>query len=665
MIAAFGFFGFLLLGNAEDLRAYSTKELSFQKTNQHYLPNRAPLNPNPLTPLPIGKIAAREWLDVQLRLLRDGFFGNLPKLSSYVNEASGWWNREKSGGEELPYWLRGYGDLGYVLKDLTVQKQSEAWLEKILSSQDESGYFGPKQNKLDQDYWPNMLVLQALRSFYESSSQERVLTFITRYFRFRYELAPEKLYPVVWKEGETRQQALQQLRAGDELEMVYWLYNRTGESWLLDLAKRIHERSADWSNGIPSWNGVHFSQGLREPALFSQQSRDAKLISAVSRNWDSVYNEYGQMPGGMFAADANCRKGYTGAAQGSETCAIVEMMRSLEQILQITGNPVWADRFEEIAFNSYTASLAPDLRSVHAMTAANLVLCDRGNKAPGVASEGPVFAFDPRAQKCCQHNVGIGWPGFTEKLWFATGDNGIAALLYAPSVMQAKVGDGTEVTIVEKSEYPFEDKIEFSISINKPTRFPLALRIPGWCETAQLSVNGNTLDLKAPAQSFAVLENNWKDGDRIVLSLPMSVRFKTWEKQNHAVSVYRGPLAYSLRIPEKWVNSDDTSWPSYELFADGAWNYALSLDERDLAHSFEVIPRTGIKVGQRFHWTSAPWRIKAKGYRLPDWKVDSHGMVGALPVSPVSVSGEAEEIFLIPMGCTRLRISVFPLASQP
>ena len=111
---------------------------------------------------------------------------------------------------------------------------------------------------------------------------------------------------------------------------MYWLYNRTGKPWLLELAKRMYARSADWAKGIASLNGVDISHGFRTPAIYYQQSHDATLLEAVRRNHKTIYDRYGQMPGGMFAADENCREGYTGPQQGAHTCAVVELMHSYE-----------------------------------------------------------------------------------------------------------------------------------------------------------------------------------------------------------------------------------------------------------------------------------------------------------------------------------------------
>ncbi len=66
--------------------------------------------------------------------------------------------------------------------------------------------------------------------------------------------------------------------------------------------------------------------------------------------------------------------------------------------------------------------------------------------------------------------------------------NGLAAVIYAPSTVTAKVADGAEVTIKADTRYPFEDQIRFTVNLDKPETFPLYLRIPGWCDAPTVSV---------------------------------------------------------------------------------------------------------------------------------------------------------------------------------
>jgi hypothetical protein len=223
--------------------------------NAFYRGNRPPLAPSPLMKLPIGAVRPEGWLRHQLELTADGFSGRLPEVSKFCKyEGNAWVSREgtgERGWEEVPYWLKGFTDLGFVLGDSRINNEARRWLDAVLSNQREDGYFGNRSNleirrgqqpqmNTDRperilDLWPNMIMLYPLRSLYEATGDERVIPFMTKYFRWQLNLPVSEFLPGSW----------QKYRGGDNLDSIYWLYNRTGEPWLLELAQRTHERTAD------------------------------------------------------------------------------------------------------------------------------------------------------------------------------------------------------------------------------------------------------------------------------------------------------------------------------------------------------------------------------------------------------------------------------------
>jgi len=656
---------FLVFRTTDNKLEYESSLMTVKKPpeageNQHYISNRAPLLPAPLVKLPIGSIKPKGWLLSQLQLMREGFTGRLPELSKFLQPDSGWLTLEGRGWEEMPYWLKGFGDLGYILKDEQIRDESMKWIDAIFSSQDSDGYFGPPENKLNHDLWPNMVVLFILQSLYEATGDERVIPFMTTYFRYQYALPEEHLLPGSW----------QKLRGGDNLESVYWLYNRTGDTFLLDLGERIFRRTSDWTSPIltpdrdknwePSsfYHGVNISMGFRQPGVYYQQSKDKKYIEAVERNYKMIMDEYGQQPGGMFNADENIRPGYIDPRYAAETCSMVESMYSNELLLKITGYTRYADRAEDIAFNSLPASMTPDLKALHYLTAANLISCDSSD-AHDYENSGTMVSYDPWRYRCCQHNVAFGWPYYAEHLWMATLDNGLAAVLYSASEVTAIVAEGTEVRISEDTGYPFDGQANFTLWTEKPAEFPLYLRIPEWCQNAQISINGSTVEVQFQPGRFAVIKRKWQNADQIRLELPMEIEVKTWEKIGGAVSVKRGPLWYSLKIEEKWKRYGGTDeWPAYEIFPDSPWNYGLLVDSKRPVEFISFSSQKPLDY-QPFTPENAPVVLKAKAKRIPEWQVDGK-MVAKVPPSPVKSGLSVEEITLIPMGCARLRLSVFP-----
>ncbi|MGI9455037.1 MAG: beta-L-arabinofuranosidase domain-containing protein, partial [Aeoliella sp.] len=445
--------------------------------NSHYVSNREPLVPSALVKLPIGAVKARGWLHESLLRQRNGLTGKLPEISAWLEKDGNAWlsadGRGKWGWEEVPYWLRGSIRLGKLLEDQELIDETEIWLSMVFEGQRENGHFGPLRVFGDddsQDMWANMLMLSCLQTYYEYSQDPRVLDLMSKYFRFQLAIPDEEMFTHFW----------QFYRGGDNLESVYWLYNQTGEKWLLDLAEKVHRNTANWrqAGDLPNWHSVNVAQAFGEPATYHLQSRDPDDLAAAYQNFALVRRRFGQVPGGMFGADENARIGYDDPRQAIETCAVVEQMTSDEVLLGITGDTFWADHVEEVAFNTLPAAFTQDYRALRYLTSPNLATSDRQDHAPGVENIGPMFVMNPLSHRCCQHNHSLAWPRFVEHLWMATPDNGLCAALYGPSIVNASVGEGATAQIEEVTRYPFEEQVVFKIDIDQAASFPLYLRIP-------------------------------------------------------------------------------------------------------------------------------------------------------------------------------------------
>jgi hypothetical protein len=422
---------------------------------------------------------------------------------------------------------------------------------------------------------------------------------------------------------------------------------------------------------VASWHGVNICQAFREPAVFYLQSHDRRHLDAAERNYQAVVTLYGQVPGGMFGADENCRPGYHGPRQAAETCSMVELMHSFEMLFAFTGDPVYADRCEEVAFNSLPAAFTPDYRGLHYLTAPNCVQLDRHSKSPGFDNSGTMLAYSAHDYRCCQHNHAFGWPYYAEHLWMATRDNGLAAMLYAASDVKALVGDGTEVSIREETDYPFDESILLTLSTPRPVRFPLYLRIPGWAAGAALKIAGEAVRVAPEPLRYVRVERDWHDGEQVELKLPMRIDVNRWHTNADSVSVRRGPLWYSLKIGERWERYPGPDeypatkeWPAWEVFPTTPWNYALVLDEENPSASFKLRKSIRPVASQPFTPDAAPVRLIAEGKRIPAWQIDCTVLCDELQHSPVKSGEPIEQIELIPMGCARLRISAFPVIGE-
>jgi len=631
--------------------------------NDYYIGNRPPLLPSPFMKLPIGSITPDGWLRKQLELQKTGFHGHLDEISGFLRKEGNAWLSPKGEGhspwEELPYWLKGFGDSGYVLNDKRIIDEARVWLENTFASQREDGYFGPRVSltslRGNPDLWANMVMLTALQSYYEYSGDKRVIELMTQYFRWEMTIPDPNFLEPYW----------QNQRGGDNLASVYWLYNITGDKSLLNLAEKIYRNTANWTDDVPDWHNVNIAQAFDTPGIYYMQSKDPKHLAAVERNWQKVRDLYGQVPGGMYGSDENCRPGYTGPRQAVETCGMAEEMASDQTLLRITGDAKWADQCENVAFNSLPAAFTPDYKALRYLTAPNLPLSDKRSKSPGVQNGGPMFLYDPYDHRCCQHNWAQAWPYLAENLWMATPGNGLAAIFYSSSKVKAKVGDGTEVTISEQTKYPFDETIEFIVSAPNKVAFPLYLRIPGWCDNPQLKINSEQMTFQSKPSSYLVIERTWSDGDKINLTLPMKIQTKTWTKNFNSISVNRGPLTYSLKIGEKYVKEGNRDkWPAWELYPTTAWNYGLVLNSQQPEKSFEFIRKDWPSSGQPFEANDVPVQLKAKARKIPEWTLDRNGLIKEIQPSPVLSNEPEETVTLIPMGAARLRISAFPVIGK-
>jgi len=664
----------------DEVRATTVIRPSITTSNSFYVSNKAPLQPLNFIKLPVGSIQPEGWIKKYLELQRDGLTGHLGEISAWLEKKNNAWfsdsGKGERGWEEVPYWLKGYGDLGYLLHYEKIINETRLWLEKVFKSQRSDGYFGPvtivKNNKHPEgvmDLWPNMIMLWTLQSYYDYSHDDRVINLMDKYFEWQ-STVPDSLFIETYWENS---------RGGDNLYSIYWLYNRTGETWLLDLAAKVHNNTANWmqTNNLPNWHNVNVAQSFREPATYFMQTKDSTYLNATYNDFWLIRNIYGQVPGGMFGADEDARKGYTDPRQGVETCGMVEQMSSDEMLARITGDPFWADHCEDVAFNTYPAAVMPDFKSLRYITCPNMAISNSQNHSPGIENDGPFLTMNPFSSRCCQHNHSQGWPYYAENLWMATPDNGLVAMLYNACNVTAKVGDGTAVTLKEETHYPFDDKIKITVATSKDVKFPLYIRIPKWCNDAAIFVNGEKVNNTNKAATYTRIEKLWKEGDVVQVEFPMKIQLTEWKENKNSVSVNYGPLTFSLKIKEeykkensktsatsdsRWQASADASkWPSYEIYPASNWNYGLLLNEKDTSKLFEVVKKSWPADDFPFSQQNVPIELNAKGKIIPQWKIDQYGLVDTLPPSPVAVNTKAETIELIPMGAARLRISAFPV----
>lgn len=668
--------GLIPLGAQNNMKVTLVDRPATQAIHSNYTQNRAPLLPQYFMKLPVGDVKPKGWIARFLELQKNGLNGHLGEISAWLDKENNAWlgTGTDYGWEEVPYWLKGYGNMAYILDDKKMIDETKSWIESVFKSQREDGYFGPYIEKNGKpDLWGNMIMIWCLQSYFEYSKDKRVIDLMTNYFKWQLALPDDKFLEDYWENS----------RGGDNLLSVYWLFNITGDKFLLELAEKTHKNTANWRqrSTLPNWHNVNIAQSFREPATYFMYSKDSTDLMATYNVHQLIRNSFGQVPGGMFGADENARMGYIDPRQGTETCGFVEQMASDEFLLLMTGDPFWAEHCEEVAFNSYPAAVMPDFKSLRYITSPNHTVSDSKNHHPGIDNRGPFLAMNPFSSRCCQHNHGQGWPYFIEHLIMSTSDNGIAAAIYGACEATVKVANGKTVEIIEETNYPFEESIRFKLKTSGRVKFPLYLRVPSWTSNASISINGRAVDKTLENGKYVCIEREWKNGDVIVFNVPMELSQSVWHVNQDSRSINYGPLTFSLKIKENYVkvgsvetaigdskwqkNADASKWPSFEIYPGSDWNYALVMDDSvPLEENFEVVKTAWPSDDFPFTIDSAPIEIKAKGKKISQWKIDQFGLTGELPIKEDRTFEKTEEITLIPMGAARLRISAFPVYNK-
>ncbi|HUO58573.1 MAG TPA: beta-L-arabinofuranosidase domain-containing protein [bacterium] len=628
------------------------------------------LEPAAFKPLPLGAVKPQGWLLEQLKLQAGGLSGHLDEFWPDVAK-SGWIGGPYEGWERAPYWLDGFIPLAFLTGDAKLEKDAKRWVDYILEHSLPDGWLGPERGSGPhgsnaypneaRDPWPQFIILKALAQYQEATGDPRIIPAMERDLKsLDFQLDQRHLF------------AWNFFRWQDCLVTLFWLYDRTGEPWLLDLARKVAGQGYNWSkhfNDLPvkdksprwNWEGhvVNNAMGLKAPAVLWRLTGIGDFKKMAPRALEEIDRYHGEA-NGLFSGD-ECLAGRS-PSQGTELCAIVEFMFSLENDLSALGDPLYADRLEKIAFNALPAAFTVDYWQHQYVEQANQVVSGYFPKPIYTTNTGDanLFGLEPH-YGCCTANMHQGWPKFVTHLWMGSPDGGLVAAAYSPCSLETTVGPA-KVRVEETTDYPFSEALTFTLQPDREAEFPLYLRAPQWCEGASARLPDGSVE-KIKTGTYRKFKRPWKAGDRIVLTLPMHITLR--EGYQKAESVERGPLVYSLGLKEQWVKIAPFRDPvkGEKKFDMGAaplspWNYALALDLEDPGKSLEFQP--GSLKGNPFTLEGAPSTILVKGRKLDFWTV-VQGAAEPPPKSPVKSSSALEDLHLVPYGSTRLRVTEFPV----
>ncbi|NLC69175.1 MAG: hypothetical protein GX754_10450 [Clostridiaceae bacterium] len=621
------------------------------------------------TQVPLTQIRPGGWLLNQLNIQANGLSGMLDKFWPDIKDSK-WVGGEAEGWERVPYWLDGFIPLAWLLDDEDMKRRASNYIDYIISCQEEDGWICPveREKRMEYDIWAFFLILKVLVVYYDATGDDRMEE-VVRKGLLSIDRHIDRHTLFNW--GHTRW--------FECLIPIWWLYERTGEEWLLELAVKLMSQGFDWIELFKRWPYTRPVQ-RRRWSFMNHVVNNAMMLKSGALTWrltglqehlDSaeqmvrLLDEYHGMVTGVFTGD-ECLAG-TSPVQGTELCAVVEYMYSLEHLISITGKAHWGDRLEKIAYNALPATFTPDMLRHQYDQQVNQVECSKQPYPVFLTNGGEsnIFGIEPN-YGCCTANLSQGWPKFCASVFMKSSD-GLAVPVYAPCTVNTAI-NGVNVSVTMDTGYPFRETVNFKVRVDGESSFALHLRVPEWAGGACLKLRKaaggceGSEECSIPLKSggFYRHEQVWKGVTSFTLHFPM--RPQIVSRPNNLYAITRGPLVYSLPVEKRVVEIKretlqyEPPYNDYELYPASPWNYGLCLDKEKagLGIRFEEHP-----IGDcPFSPGGAPVVAYVRGKKVEWDKVNG----AAAPVPNMdSVAGEEEDLKLIPYGCTNLRMTEMPL----
>lgn len=592
------------------------------------------------------------WLRRQLEVQAASLSGNLDKVWSDVRD-SRWIGGDREGWERVPYWLDGFIPLAWLLDDEDMKKRARAYIEAILAGQQPDGWICPcsYDERGGYDMWALYLICKVLTVYYDCTADERIPGVIFRALRnLSFHV---KDYPIKsWAHA----------RWFECLIPIYFTYDRYGEPWLLELARTLRSQGMNYAevcetegyrNISDHWTFEYHivNQGMALKAGALASVADGKVDTTASDRMLSLLMEYHGTAVGHFNGD-ECLAGFS-PIRGTELCSVVEAMYSYEILHELTGDPIWADRCEKLAFNALPGTCSADMWTHQYDQMTNQIVCKVFDKTPfgtnGV--EANIFGLEPN-YGCCTANFNQGWPKFALSAYYRK-DSGVAVGVIAPSVLETEIG-GAKVKIDCATRYPFGDTLTYTVTADKPVNFPLALRIPSCAASAEI-------DGKAADTGYTVIEREWNGSTVITVKLRFENRFIA--RPTGMFSLERGPLVYTVDIGEEekrleYVrNNVERKYPycDYEIYPTTDWQYTFAGEAEDFAFTENDIAKLP------FDPLNPPTELSVEVVPI-NWGY-AEGFDGVVArETPVSLepTGEKKIIRFKPYGASRLHMTELP-----
>lgn len=654
-----------------------------------------------LQELALTSIRPRGWLKQYLRTMRDGLTGHL-EAAGYPFNTEGWLALGRYGVkgddwgpyEQTAYWVDGMVRCGHLLGDRFLIRKGGRYVEHVLREADRDGYLGPQFMKQAASFsrWPQLVFFRAMMAQYSATGDRRIVRALEKHYL--HDASPYStgrdvcnVEAMLWTYAQTGNPALLR-RAQAAFRRYNASFRRQGP--LRDSEVTLYSRGQTSVAGLlsdrrPTEHGVTYCELGKLGAVMYLHTGNQTWLEA-SINGFRKLDRHAMLIDGVPSSSENVAG--RGAIDGHETCVIADYTWAAGYLLMATGDVQYADKIERACFNAAPGAVGSDFKTLQYFSSPNQVIADRTSNHHKLLRGLSYTAYRPNpGTECCPGDVHRIMPNYAARMWMSDGRGGLVAALYGPGAVTARVGkDAQPVTVVEETEYPFSERIALRVETARPVVFALSLRIPGWCRQARVLVNGQPAPCLCGPGTFAVLRREFRNGDRVELTLPMELRATRWP--GSGVGIERGPLVYALRVEEKWqVDPTDLrstpDFPGYNLYAASPWNYALAIRDQDLVKTVEVIQKP--VTSNPWSIRTAPLELRVPARRVAGWELRRQKSILASRWFPggfidVTIKGDyrftpplpaakglakrlsrkVETVTLVPYGCTKMRIAIFP-----
>jgi hypothetical protein len=617
------------------------------------------LKPLKLTPFTAGEIKPAGWLKKQLEIQARGLTGNLDLFWPDVKDSK-WIGGNCEGWERVPYWLDGFIPLGYLLDDENMKTRAKRYIDAIISNQKPDGWICPcaDEERNAYDLWAAFLICKVLVVYYECSKDKRIEEVVYKALKNMYGHIDTAVI-FAWARS----------RWFECLYAIYWLYERRAEEWLLTLAHRLKAQGYDYHLLYEScpytektekgkWSFlnhvVNTAMAVKSGAWYGRIHDDIKHTQTADLMLD-VLDRYHGTVAGIFTGDENLAG--RSPTQGTELCAVAELMYSLEQIYCCDGGAKWGDRLEYIAYNAYPATVSEDMWTHQYDQMANQVECSGlpDEKAPFTTNSGSahIFGLEPN-YGCCTANMHQAFPKFALSA-FMRSYSGVYSTLLAPSKLTTEI-KGVKVEISIDTDYPFKDTLTYTVRAESKVGFAFGIRIPAWAKNPEIIMTDGIPRAPRPGD-FYIIDKEWDGGHTITVRLPSEVEVLPWDGGMCAIK--KGALLYTLKVESEKKRIDYGTdekirvFPhcDYEIFPKSAFNYAIA-DTDDIEF-------TENNIGEYvFSENEPPVYANVNCQKITWEKTD--GVLEEIPSDLTPLSG-VEKVKFIPYGCSVLRVTVLPL----